>query len=183
MECENQERESKNLPPLYVIHDGACDPDCNCPETRSPVCGENRQKHSKSYLNYCYLECASEQSQEENKGSITWKHYNYCKDDKSCLCPFVDKPVCADNGKTFGSKCRLDCENAKRREQGSPALKVEHKGQCKTKCETKCVDQPPYPICGDDGEDYKNVCYLACASLKSVKEGKGPILADYLGRC
>lgn len=226
-----------NLPPMWAVYEGVCiDVKCNCnPNVYSPVCGQASDFSTKTYYNYCYLDCASRQSVQDGYGKILLKNIGRCKNDPNCICPLDKNPVCASNGQTFGNPCMLNCENQKRlaanlpllkqvykgqcifcpckniltpvcgtdnktyknecelnceilrrQKQNLPPIKLWYKGACKSpikKCEDQCTSFPYSPYCGTDGNTYNNICYLNCASLKSLQQGYPPIFIDYLGIC
>lgn len=104
---------------LAVANYGPCNqevstetPKCTCESKYEPVCGSN----GKTYENDCLLRCDSWQ--------IAVQHQGPCEQVKvvdvadvppktSCACGRNLRPVCGQNGKTYGNACLLRCNNQK----------------------------------------------------------------------
>ena len=105
-----------------------------CPAVWAPVCGSN----GKTYTNKCRLEVASCRSMQQDGPAIELKSEGVCGEPRAategreCMkpCPKIFSPVCASNGRTFGSKCYFEiaqCNAAKNADD----LVMVHDGPCK----------------------------------------------------
>ncbi|KAK7082466.1 hypothetical protein SK128_002936 [Halocaridina rubra] len=84
----------------------------------------------------------------------------------SCLqvCPQVFQPVCGNDGKTYENECEL--ENASCR---GPRVQKVADNECAKSSNKQCPDACPdnsQPVCGNDGNSYKNECQLQFAACR-----------------
>ncbi|XP_017771018.1 PREDICTED: serine protease inhibitor dipetalogastin-like [Nicrophorus vespilloides] len=94
----------------------------------------------------------------------------------NCACPAIYMPVCGSDGKTYSTKCQLECLS-----KGSPDsnLRIVKVGECESKEEVCRCPMNLAPICGSNGQTYPNKCDLECvqrktrdANLKIAYEGE-----------
>lgn len=97
---------------------------------------------------------------------------------KLAKCVKKYKPVCGDNGVTFGNSCAMDHHNCI---ASNTKVKEAYKGECKQmandvqQCIQECNNKDK-PVCGSDGKTYKNKCYLeneSCSIPALVIVAKG----------
>lgn len=101
-----------------------------------------------------------------------------CREDpRACAdrCANEVTPVCGNDGVTYPNACLADCAGANH-----------SAGACPTECgaDAPCPDDQPCvrgrccdcpdesrPVCGADGEDYRNACILECAGVEPRHDG------------
>jgi len=102
---------------------------------------------------------------------------------KLAKCVKKYKPVCGDNGVTFGNSCAMDHHNCI---AANTKVKEAYKGECKQmendvqQCVKECSNKNK-KVCGSDGKTYKNKCFLeneACSLPALVIVAKGACPAE-----
>ncbi|XP_017768804.1 PREDICTED: serine protease inhibitor dipetalogastin-like [Nicrophorus vespilloides] len=91
-----------------------------------------------------------------------------------CQCPFEHNPVCGSDGKSYASKCVLNCASRK-----SDGLTLAYESVCTDNVDSViCICPNVFaPVCGSDGKNYLNACQLKCnvlehPDLTAVSRGK-----------
>nr|XP_045585762.1 serine protease inhibitor dipetalogastin-like isoform X1 [Procambarus clarkii] len=162
---------------LKVAHKGECRPQnqCNsvCPQIYQPVCGTD----GKTYSNQCTLDVAACNNPQLH---LRTAYQGECRPQNQCnsVCPQIYQPVCGTDGKTYSNQCTLDvaaCNNPQLH------LRTAYQGECRTsnQCGSFCTLQYD-PVCGTDGKDYSNSCFLGIAACRNP--GLNLKIA-YKGRC
>jgi len=124
---------------------------------------------------HVYLPPESNQGKEPNTGKVEAAKEKDCRVD----CPRTLLPVCGSDKNTYDNKCLLEkaaCES------GKPIIVV-HQGKCRCSEDGPpdlCVRVPdPRLVCGSDGEEYANECFLEREACESGK----PITVVNVGKC
>lgn len=146
-----------------------------CTNEYEPVCGLD----GKTYTNNCHLICYSN-TELAHKGCCNQDNCPYPPPGpmseppiRLCFAPCTNecKPVCGKDGITYRNSCYLTCNSN---------TDFDYEGPCKQK---ECGVKPPFPlipskirfckkpctneckpVCGKNGKNYRNFCYLNCNS-------------------
>uniref|UniRef100_A0A2A4JXB3 Kazal-like domain-containing protein n=1 Tax=Heliothis virescens TaxID=7102 RepID=A0A2A4JXB3_HELVI len=175
LNCENRRRELIGLPPIKVVHPGACRiPVCICPEVIIPVCGTD----GRTYKNVCILQCVSRINQANGRPPIRVKKAGECAVE-NCSCPLNKDPICASDGNTYNNQCELRCQNRKRQQLGKPPLTVQYKGKC-----INCHCPKIYaPVCASNDVTFANTCALDCENRRRRQQNLPPLTIESRGVC
>jgi len=141
---------------------------CMCPMFYSPVCGAN----GRIYGNYCQARCAGIEVVDDSEcpNTLSKKQNTLMSVMRPrrhrCMCPMMYKPVCAENGVTYGNLCEASCNN----------VLIAHQGKCQTNkrvphktCFCPLIWEP---VCGANGKTYGNACQAQCANVSVDSKGK-----------
>ncbi|XP_059168214.1 ovoinhibitor-like [Physella acuta] len=144
-----------------------------CFKDLQPVCGTDK----KTYASECALQ--NENCLKETKDKVDVDYYAACGTCDDLVCPLNILPVCGSDGKTYGNECGLGAHNC-----GKPdyeKVSVVREGKCEsTKCKKVCKKKLD-PVCGSDGETYKNKCLL---ENRNCEKQKGPkVSIKHKGEC
>jgi len=163
-ECLDQTKIEKN-------HDGKCTV-CEeiCPEVKEPICASD----GKTYESECKMH---KRNCNSNTARISKVSDGECKErqgeDCGNFCPLLFKPVCGNDGNTYGNECQLKSKACRERSQ----LVVDYEGNCRTTTTTEspCALLCPTlfePVCGTDGITYSNECNLNAANCQQGTDVK-----------
>ncbi|KAG0723956.1 Serine protease inhibitor dipetalogastin [Chionoecetes opilio] len=170
--CENTQ---KNRPEIEVRYENACDVESvqdvclrSCLDKYEPACGSDRI----TYYNKCELSIAmcrndqltlhyegtcagfsgkgAKRPSTEQQGVSSSVVSDYCED--TCTGGF--RPVCGNNGLTYGSDCYLKLAKCR-----IPTLEKTSDGVCTKDCSLQC-DTARKLVCGSDQITYTNDCFL-----------------------
>nr|XP_053605873.1 serine protease inhibitor dipetalogastin-like [Plodia interpunctella] len=99
-------------------------PNCLCYLTASPLCASD----GNTYMNECYMNCASPNLYVLYYGECKLHQGNQVDDQnptESCGCPYIYRPVCGSDWKTYPNECAMRCS------AGGQDLHVLYYGECK----------------------------------------------------
>ncbi|XP_014210808.1 agrin-like [Copidosoma floridanum] len=189
---------------------------CECGPTCEPIMKPICAKGGTTYMSMCELRrqaCLAKVSIEVayvgtcgSKGPCSEKICQWgavCVeegDQAICECPSCTnefKPVCGDDGITYGNECKLRYEACQRKREirilyheqcnGCENKKCDHYGKCesdasgeaKCVCPTDCADTEESLVCGSNGKTYENECELRRESCNS----QAVVVVSYRGDC
>lgn len=165
-----------------------------CPESYEPVCGSNRQTyHNKCelsvanclddgirqrYIGVCAVSSGSSSgsrsaglrpSLDQSTAATGPQASVVASCEKSCTGGF--RPVCGNNGVTYGSNCLF--ENAR---CTNPTIEKRADGVCPKDCSLVCPSYVEY-VCGNNNVSYQNDCFLIIdqckdSSIRKISEGR-----------
>ncbi|CAG4983451.1 unnamed protein product [Colias eurytheme] len=192
LKCASNENVKNGKSDITLAYQGQCkekeEDSCVCPFIYQRVCGSDKT----TYNNKCLLKCVSNKNIKNGKPPITIDYDGPCKeenkdnDQDSCICSFINQPVCGSDKVTYNNECLLKCANDVNIKNEQPPITTAYEGQCKEKEENQdsCICPFIYqPLCGSDMVTYSNECLLKCASNINIKNGKSPISMSYEGKC
>ncbi|KAI8467507.1 MAG: hypothetical protein J3K34DRAFT_34076 [Monoraphidium minutum] len=147
-------------------------PDCVCTANYLPVCGAD----GKTYSNACMARCGGIEVASE--GDCPGGAPKPTPDEmqapaappKVCACPFIMRPVCGADGKTYSNDCVARCGG----------VAVASQGDCTAGAGASTPSVRPAAcacprifrqVCGKDGKTYNNECLAKCAGAAVGSEG------------
>jgi hypothetical protein len=160
-------------PPLIPKQD-------HCTELYQPVCASD----GRTYGNLCKFNNAFFLN-----SNLRIVYSGECEPERPVLpqdgrpCPKIYKPICASNGQTYDNECEFGNALFIAQSLGQ-SLKIVHQGACKDDevsilpVEQKVCRNRFNPICGSDGNVYRNKCWFRNAKLSNPSLRKKP-----LGEC
>ncbi|XP_069958473.1 serine protease inhibitor dipetalogastin-like isoform X4 [Cherax quadricarinatus] len=167
--CYNRDRT------LVRRHNGPC---AVCRETCTreylPVCGTD----GVTYSNQCVLDNTACKGHRVTKDYAGPCNLVQQKPQRPCdiPCSFIYDPVCGSDGKTYNNDCNLKSETCR-----DPSIFKVSNGACGRPTRRPCPSFSSCPriynpVCGSDGRNYRNQCYLniaMCVDRTLVKRSNG----------